>query len=313
MIKTKEQFLKELKLRFPNNNIEILEYSGASKPIKYKCLYCGKEYYKNRANHLYENKTLCQKCFTSRTSSIRNKFINLINTRKDLLILKMPQATSEKVLVKCLKCKRSFGVLMSNFIQSKEHSCPFCGKNGSKVDIIEFKRRMEEKNFLDYEIIKYKNFTSSVILRHKKCNKIFSQLPGNFLKGRGCPHCYKKISKGEQKIIDFLKKNNITYEYQKYFKELNKKSYDFYLPDLNYLIEYQGEQHFHPIKGFGGEEKFLKQLENDRIKREFAKEKDIDLLEISYKDFDSIEEILSQIIGSTTIPLGVGSSESKRN
>ena len=36
MIKTKEEFLKELKKRFPNNKIEILEYSGASKPIKYK-------------------------------------------------------------------------------------------------------------------------------------------------------------------------------------------------------------------------------------------------------------------------------------
>ena len=313
MIKTKEEFLKELKKRFPNNEIEILEYTGASKPISYKCLKCGRIYTKNRANHLYENKTLCQKCFSARTSNIRNKFINIINKRKDLIVLSNIGSTSQKVELKCLKCNRNFEVEMSNFVQSSNHSCPFCGKNGSPVDEIEFKKRMKEYNKENYEIVKYKNFTTSVILLHKDCGKIFSQLPANFLKGRGCPRCYKKISKGEQKIINFLSKNNIAFEFQKTFPDLKRKSYDFYLLNYNILIEYQGEQHFSPIKGFGGEEKFLQQQKRDLEKRKFAKDKDIKLFEISYRDFNNIENLLSNLIGSTTIPLGVDSSESKKN
>ena len=313
MIKTKEEFLKELKKRFPNNKIEILEYSGVSKPIKYKCLNCERIYTKNRANHLYENQTLCQKCYSAKLSNIRNKFINLINKRKDLEILGNIGATSQQVKLKCLKCNRDFEVKMSNFIQSNNHSCPFCGKNGSPVDEIEFRKRMKKFDKEDYEIIKYKNFTTSVILLHKNCGKIFSQLPANFLRGRGCPHCYKKISKGEQKIINFLLKNNITFEFQKTFLDLKQKSYDFYLPKYNLLIEYQGEQHFTPIPHFGGEEKFLQQQKRDLEKKEFAELKGIQLIEISYKDFDKIENLLSELIGSTTIPLGVDSSESKKN
>ena len=155
MIKTKEEFLKELKKRFPNNKIEILEYTGASKPILYKCLSCGRVYSKNRANHLYENKTLWQKCFSARTSNIRNKFINIINKRKDLIVLSNIGSTSQKVKLKCLKCNRNFEVEMANFVQSNNHSCPFCGKNGCLVDEIEFKNRMIKFGKENYKIIKF--------------------------------------------------------------------------------------------------------------------------------------------------------------
>jgi hypothetical protein len=40
-------------------------------------------------------------------------------------------------------------------------------------------------------------------------------------------------------------------------------SYDFFLPDFNLLIEYQGRQHFIPVERFGGEETFKIQLEHD--------------------------------------------------
>lgn len=69
-------------------------------------------------------------------------------------------------------------------------------------------------------------------------------------------------------------------------------SYDFYLPNKNVLIEFQGEQHEQPIEYFGGKEKFKIQQEHDRRKREYAKNHNIDLLEIWYWDFNNIEQIL---------------------
>ena len=121
----------------------------------------------------------------------------------------------------------------------------------------------------------------------------------NYISNRSwCPQC--SASKGEKKIIDWLRPNNIEFIPQKKFDGLlglneGKLSYDFYLPEYNLLIEYQGEQHERFIKGFhASKEVFDKQQEHDRRKREYAKDNDIKLLEIWYWDFDNIEEILNE-------------------
>ena len=60
------------------------------------------------------------------------------------------------------------------------------------------------------------------------------------------------MSKCEKSILNFLQEKNIKFECQKTFKGLNGVnggllSYDFFLPDYNLLIEFQGEQHEHPV------------------------------------------------------------------
>jgi len=74
-------------------------------------------------------------------------------------------------------------------------------------------------------------------------------------------------------------------------------SYDFYIPKLNLLIEFQGEQHERYIKGFHKSyEDFLKQQEHDKRKKEYAIINKYNFLEIWYYDFDRIEEILDRDI-----------------
>ena len=60
-----------------------------------------------------------------------------------------------------------------------------------------------------------------------------------------------------------------------------KLRFDFYLPDLNTIIEYDGEQHFRPSKKFGGE-KYETTLENDRIKNEYCRKNGINLVRVKY-------------------------------
>ena len=136
----------------------------------------------------------------------------------------------------------------------------------------------------------------------------------------GCPECNK--SKGEKKIDEVLFKNNWIKIKQKEFIQLidenkyNKNyyipqkefdglmglgggllSYDFYIPKLNFLIEYQGEQHKKYIPGFHKTYKdFIKQKEHDKRKKEYAQNNNINLLEIWYYDFDNIESILNNIV-----------------
>ena len=68
--------------------------------------------------------------------------------------------------------------------------------------------------------------------------------------------------------------------------------YDFYLPDYNLFIEYDGEQHFMPIGFFGGEEEFKRRQEHDKIKNKYCEDNHINLLRIPYWE-QNIETIIN--------------------
>ena len=63
------------------------------------------------------------------------------------------------------------------------------------------------------------------------------------------------------------------------------------MPSYNLLIEFQGEYHDGTARN-QTEEGFKKQQEYDKKKKEYAKNNNIDLLEIWYWDFNNIENIL---------------------
>lgn len=110
-----------------------------------------------------------------------------------------------------------------------------------------------------------------------------------------CPAC--SFSKGEREIKTWLDYNNIKYESQKMFSQLvgtggRQLSYDFYLPNENLLIEYQGQ--FHDGNGnYYIKQNLEKQTEHDKRKRNYAINNKIDILEIWYWDFENISDILN--------------------
>ena len=74
-------------------------------------------------------------------------------------------------------------------------------------------------------------------------------------------------------------------------------SYDFYLPNHNLLIEYQGG--FHDGTVTGSYQKLYdleRQQMHDKIKEKYAEQHNIRLLEIWYWDFDNIENILDEVL-----------------
>jgi very-short-patch-repair endonuclease len=58
--------------------------------------------------------------------------------------------------------------------------------------------------------------------------------------------------------------------------------FDFFIPEINTIIEFDGDQHFRPSKKYGGE-KFEVTKENDQIKNEFCKKNNINLIRVHYK------------------------------
>lgn len=217
---------------------------------------------------------------------------------------------------KCLKCGNIIHIehLQNLFRKTKNNFCPFCSNTykGDKIGKIlpyeQAQKRLEEQLGEEYTIIKdkYKGWSKKSLVRHNLCGKIFSCSPRVLLSYGHCP-CYTINSKGENNIEKILIKYQINYEKQKRLEQIKKAPYDFYLPDYNLLIEFQGRQHYEPVSKFGGLKQFIRQQEIDKQKKQIASEMGYDFLEISYKNISLIENILVQRLSLT----GVDSSESK--
>lgn len=100
-------------------------------------------------------------------------------------------------------------------------------------------------------------------------------------KSCGCLSSY-----GESYIAQLLQKEQIFYISQKSFNDCinpvtkSKLYFDFYLPDYNICIEYDGIQHFQPT--FYTHDDFKERQKRDKIKDRYCNENNIPLLRIKY-------------------------------
>ena len=72
--------------------------------------------------------------------------------------------------------------------------------------------------------------------------------------------------------------------------------FDFYIPHLNLCIEFDGELHYKPVKFFGGKKSFEKAKYLDQVKNKYCELNKINLIRISYMQFNDINYILEKII-----------------
>lgn len=129
-------------------------------------------------------------------------------------------------------------------------------------------------------------------------NVLATHLVHGVVKSCGCKH----TSVGERIISKILLNNSIKYEEQKEFDDcVNPKTgiklkFDFYLPDYNLCIEYDGEQHFKEVSIFRDS---LSEIQyRDLIKDNYCKEHNIKLIRIPYTDFNKLntEDYLISLI-----------------
>lgn len=188
------------------------------------------------------------------------------------------------------------------YLHLRKRGCRKCNNDSSskrrrltKEEFIK-KANLKHNNLYDYSLLEYNNSRSKVKIVCKN-HGIFIQNSNSHLIGTGCPSC--RSSKGEIIIMDILNKNNIEYEREYKFDGcfyVNLLPFDFFIPSLNYCIEYDGIQHFEPIVFFGGEShlEYIKSL--DKTKDKFCIENNISLLRIKYTNKHNIELLLNNII-----------------
>jgi len=167
--------------------------------------------------------------------------------------------------------------------------CPICRNEEIRKRFVKNKNYFLQKSKeihgdkYDYSLVEYINNKIHVTIICPTHGK-FEQTPSNHY-NYGCKLC--KESQGERNIMLYLEEKSIKYIRQKTFQKCKNKQvlpFDFYLPEHNICIEYDGIQHFRPVKYFGGDEKLKTTQKHDKIKNIYCEENNIKLIRIKYNE-----------------------------
>lgn len=200
----------------------------------------------------------------------------------------------------------------SNFYNGKR--CPDCHKDVMR-DTFSFSSEEVYQKIIELggELLNKEDYINQDIKNLKilcpRCKEhIFTTSLKHFRQhgGQVCEDCRRKESIGERKIRQWLEKNNIEFIQEKWFsdcRDINPLPFDFYLPQKNILIEFDGKQHFEETHFFS-----FRRINNkfntitsytkyhDFIKTEYCNKNNIILLRIPYTEINNIDKILNEKI-----------------
>lgn len=290
MKKLNKEIFIERSNKIHNNKFDysLVEYKNTRTPVKIICPKCG---IFEQVPHSHIKGIGCAKCNLLTTNQFIERSIKKHGDKYnyDKVII---NGNQNKVIINC-KIHGDFEQRPD--VHMNGQGCYKCFRERKKSTADEFiiKANKKHNNTYDYSLLEYKTNKHKVKIICKKHGS-FSQSPQHHLNGSGCPIC--QTSKGEIKISNVLNINNIKYERQKTFENCNYKSklrFDFYLPEYNTCIEYNGIQHYTPITFFGNLEGFNINKKRFKIKEKFCKENNINLTIIKYDD--NIEDRLKNL------------------
>jgi len=296
---------------------EVLgEYTKCHESIKVKHKICGNVYDAPDANDFKRHKANCPKC------GAINRIINRSNTQEDFEN-KVFELTGDEYTVigdyinehrdiemRHNTCGEEFECTPSNFIYPASGRtigtrCPKCSeisrRKNKTTDPKEFRKEFEKISKGEYELLsEYTKIKEPITVKHVLCGAEYPIIANRFINGDRCNCLFS--SKAEDKIRNWLTENSFNFIAEKRFEDCRDKHtlpFDFFLPNLNICIEYDGIQHYKPID-FGCkdkekvEKKFKTIQKHDQIKNEYCRNNEIRLIRIPYTEFDSLERILEE-------------------
>lgn len=299
MIKlTQEEFIKRSK-KIHNNKYDYKQviYINSKVKVKIKCNTCNKVFEQVPNRHLngyecnycnYNNRKLTTENFIKRSKKIHN---NKYDYSQVIYI-----HLSIKVQIKCNTCNINFEQLPHHHLSGQ--TCKNCYIH--LTDTLEQfinKAKLVHKDKYDYDLVEYINTKIKVKIKCNKCNNIFEQLPCTHINGR--PKC--KFSTGELKCEEILQNMENVKEFISqyrfdYCRNIRPLPFDFKVilnNDKYFLIEFNGEQHY--LNNHWGVN--LKDIKmRDKIKYDYCKNNNINLLILKYTDFNNIENIIKDFI-----------------
>lgn len=268
-------------VKFYQETSPIIFPSGRKRRANFICPFCG-EIFETVISDVKSGKTRSCGCYHQKV--MREKLLKDISGKRfgRLVALYCSSKPNEPVKWKCkCDCGKELNVLYSNLYTRNTTSC----------GCYHLERQKEYKDISGrkFGLLTALYPVNSSGKRKWKCkcdcgnfiDVIVDRLTTGNTKSCGCIKSY-----GEQRIQKILQNLKVNYKKEFNFKDLPKLRFDFYLPDYNCCIEYDGIQHFDKNNNWHSE----KQCENDLYKNKYCAANNILLIRIPYTDFDKIDE-----------------------
>ena len=289
---SKDEFIERSKETHGDKyDYSLVDYKDINTKIKIICPIHG-EFEQHPKSHL--KGCNCKKCYHSnritKNNILLNKFKNVHGNKYDYSLVEYT-GSKNKIRIIC-PSHGTFEQKVSNHLSG--FGCWKCSKTLTEKEFID-KSILIHGDKYDYSKVKYIDSRFKVIIICKKHGD-FEQVANSHLMGNGCPICRESFN--EKEISKILEDIGISYIRQKKFencKNVLNLSFDFFLPDKNICIEYNGEQHYSPIDHFGGLDRLIIQRKRDRIKKTFCKTHNIRLITLHYKH-KNIKIILEKLL-----------------
>lgn len=304
--KSHEEFENEINNIF-YGTVELLsKYKKQTEKVKCRCTIHDEMFY-SYPNNLLKGYTGCKQCISDKRRNNNLKShedfvaqIEQINPHIKLL----EKYKGANINYKCFCTLHNKEFMKYSYLLINGHTgCDECYKEDIRIRMgkttEQFKEELKEVH-PELEVVgEYINRYTPIKLKCKTHNYEFESAPCYILSKAGC--CPKSIKYVKEKTIgDLLDKWNIKYTQQKTFedcKDVKVLPFDYFLDDFNILIEYQGEQHYYPVK-FGtqnideAKEKLGYTKKHDEIKKAYCFNNNIYLIEIPYWEYNDIETFL---------------------
>lgn len=286
--------------------LDIVEHRGKDKGYIFAKCQCACGTTRDvRLSKLLNNKCLDCGCGHKerQREKARKKYEHLISTSINgwtILRIIPPDETHHNTFALCkCRCGTIREVKLSYIINGRSADCG-CGRKEMLQETLTKSlvgQRFGKLTVL--EMLPERNKYGRIMYRCKcDCGNIVDVL-GNSLVVGSTSSCGCLLSYWNMHIQQFLEKNKIEYE-SEYSVRIGGSyyRYDFNLPQYNLFIEYDGQQHFEPIRFRGMniedvDDNFKKIQKRDKIKNEYCRENNINLLRIPYWESKNIETIIN--------------------
>ncbi|KRN09378.1 hypothetical protein [Liquorilactobacillus mali] len=296
MSKYEEQFKKKLLTYSGGAYSLISSYTKSTEIVELLHSICN-NVWKITPASLFKNKSTCPYCkgFVCDNDTFKYKVRNTTGNEYSFI---EPYTTSlTEIKCKHNKCGKIFITTPNRFFAGSK--CTKCG-SGHKKTTEEFAKELCDKYDKEYIVVsEYLGAREPIRIKHANCNWVFKTTPNDILSthNNGCPTCHA-ISKHERFIHQWFVDNNIKDIPQYKVEGLKDKKdlrFDFYLPDYNIMIEYDGKQHYKAVDFFGGKEYKMKLNIHDRQKDKYCKDNNIKMIRLTYKfNEDEILDVLNE-------------------
>lgn len=227
--------------------------------------------------------TRCPRCVAKKPRKTQERFEQEVHdkTNGEFVFVEPYKGVMNATLCEHVKCGYRWMVRPNDIFNG--HGCPKCTEQMRWTHEM-FEQCVDNMYHGEYSVLsEYQGMNEYITMKHNTCGHVWNTKPSDFRAGHSCPKCAS--SKGEEYIRKWLNSQHIDNIEQKRFEDCRDKRalpFDFYLPEYNLIIEYDGRQHFEQVGAWGGEHGLEERQRHDAIKNQYCKDNNINLLRIPY-------------------------------